>query len=164
MFAIGDFVVYGSNGICEVKDLAPIDIPGMSSDRMYYHLSPIGTKESRVYSPVDNTKVVMRAVLTAEDAKSIIDRIGDIPELEIVSDKLMEVKYKETIASCDIEQLIGMIKTIKKKQQKRQEEGKKITATDERYLKKAEESVCGEFSFVLKLDKSEVEKMLKEGR
>lgn len=164
MFAIGDFVVYGSNGICEVKDIAPIDIPGVPSDRLYYHLSPVGTRESRVYSPVDNTKVVMRAVLTAKDAKAIIDSIGDIPELEIVSDKLMEVKYKEAIASCDVKQLIGMIKTIRRKQQMRHEEGKKITATDERYLKKAEDSVFSEFAIIFKLDKSEVEKMLKEGR
>ncbi len=156
MFAIGDLVVYGSNGICEVKDIAPVDIPGASSERMYYYLSPVGAKESRIYSPVDNVKVVMRHVISKEEALGIIDNIGEIPELEIVTDKLMEMKYKEVIASCDIRELIGMIKTIKKKQEKRHAEGKKITATDERYFKKAEEALVNELGISLSLDRDAV--------
>lgn len=157
MFAIGDYVVYGSNGICMVKDISRIDIPGALSDRMYYLLSPVGTKESKIYSPVDNTKVIMRRILTLEEANSLLQEMKDIPELPVVNDKLMELKYKEVISSCDLKQLVGMIKTIKKKQNKRLSEGKKITATDERYLKRAEDCLFNELTIVLGKDRDEVE-------
>lgn len=157
MFAVGDYVVYGSNGICMVKDISKIDIPGAPSDRMYYLLSPIGLKESKIYSPVDNTKVIMRSVLTKDEANVLLKEIHTIPEMAEVNDKMMELKYKEALASCDLKQLVSLIKTIKKKQQKRMDEGKKITSTDERYLKKAEDALFDELTIALSKDREEVE-------
>lgn len=160
MFAVGDYVVYGSNGICMVKDITNIDIPGAPSDRMYYLLLPIGLKESKIYSPVDNTKVIMRSVLTADEANALLKEIDAIPEMMEVNDKMMESKYKEAIASCDLKQLVSLIKTIKKKQQKRLDEGKKITSTDERYLKKAEDALFDELTIALGKGREEVESFL----
>lgn len=157
MFAVGDYIVYGSNGICQVKEISKIDMPGAPSDRIYYLLSPVGTKDSKIYSPVDNTKVVMRSVLTVDEANKLLKEMKDIPELPIVNDKLMELKYKEIISSCDLKQLVSLIKTIKKKQNKRLSEGKKITSTDERYLKKAQTSLFNELMIVLGKEQSEVE-------
>lgn len=156
MFAVGDYVVYANNGICMVKDITQIDIPGAPSDRMYYLLSPVGTRESTIYSPVDNTKVVMRSILSKDEANELLAGITDIPEMEVVNDKMMELKYKEAIASCDAKNLVSMIKTIYKKQLKRESEGKKITATDERYMKKAEENLLNELAISLGKEKREI--------
>ncbi|MGN0160460.1 MAG: CarD family transcriptional regulator [Lachnospiraceae bacterium] len=163
MFSIGDYVVYGNNGICVIKDVAPLDLPGMSADNLYYVLSPVGPKESKIYSPVDNQKIVMRGVLTKKEAQSILDNIDSIGELDVVNDKMMEQRYKEIIASCDITRLISMIKTIKSKQALRAQTGKKITATDERFLKRAMDSVYDELAMALEMERSEVEQRLLEG-
>ena len=40
MFQVGDFIVYGSTGVCEVESIGTLDIPGMSKDRVYYTLRP----------------------------------------------------------------------------------------------------------------------------
>lgn len=157
MFAIGEYVIYGSNGICVIKDIAPIDIPGMASDKMYYYLCPVGPKESKIYSPVDNPKVVMRKVLTKDEAQELLNVAPEIPNLPDVGDKQMEVLYKEALASCDVKQLVSLIKTIVVKRNKRIAIGKKITSTDERYLKKAGESLFNELSYALGKEKSEVE-------
>lgn len=156
MFSVGDFIVYGSNGICVVKDISKIDIPGAPSDRNYYLLSPVALKESTIYSPVDNNKVVMRKVLSEKEAEELLGNLEEIQDVPVTNDKLMELKYKEMIASCDLTQLVSLIKTIRKKQEKRISMGKKITSTDERYLRRAEESVCNELMLALKKEREEV--------
>jgi CarD family transcriptional regulator len=157
MFAIGEYVVYGSNGICVVKDIAPIDIPGMASDKMYYYLCPVGLKESKIYSPVDNPKVVMRKVITREEAQELMEEFSDIPRLPEVGDRQLELQYKEVLASCDVKKLVSLIKTIMVKRDRRISMGKKITSTDERYLKKAGDSLYSELAYALDKDRNEVE-------
>lgn len=156
MFTIGDYIVYGNDGICMVKDISQIDIPGAPSGRVYYLLSPVALKESKIYSPVDNAKVIMRKIISKEEAADLIKNMDAIGEIPVTDDKSMEVKYKEMIASCDLEQLISLVKTIRRKQNKRISEGKKITSTDDRYLKRAEEAVCNELMLALDMEREEV--------
>lgn len=40
MFQIGEYVVHGNDGICEVKDITQLELPGGSSKRQYYLLVP----------------------------------------------------------------------------------------------------------------------------
>ena len=40
MFKAGDFVVYGSNGVCRVQKVGTLDSPGVPKDRLYYTLIP----------------------------------------------------------------------------------------------------------------------------
>lgn len=162
MFAIGDYIVYGSNGICQVKDVTTIDMPGATSDRMYYVMAPLSNKESKIFSPVDNCKVVMRAVLTEEEANEIISQCKDIPLLDVVNERMLEMKYREVLASCDIRQLIAMVKTILKKCESRQSMGKKMTSMDERYLKKAEDSLYNELGIALGKTKEELVNLIWE--
>lgn len=156
MFTIGDYIVYGNDGICMVKDISQIDIPGAPSGRVYYLLSPVALKESKIYSPVDNAKVIMRKIISKEEAATLIKNLDAIGEIPVTDDKSMEVKYKEMIASCDLEQLISLVKTIRRKQNKRLNEGKKITSTDDRYLKRAEEAICNELMLALDMEREEV--------
>ena len=78
MFEKGEFIVYGSAGVCEVKDITTLDMKGASKNRLYYILSPSHHKDSKIFTPVDGNKTVMRAVLTKEEADVLIDNIQDI--------------------------------------------------------------------------------------
>jgi CarD family transcriptional regulator len=53
MFEVGDYIVCGSNGICEVQNVSTIDIPDVDPERLYYILQPVYKKSSVVYIPVD---------------------------------------------------------------------------------------------------------------
>lgn len=156
MFTVGDYIVYGTDGICIVKDISQIDIPGAPSGRTYYLLSPVGVRESKIYSPVDNTKVVMRKIISKEEAAELLKKLDAIQEIPVTDDKVMEQQYKEMIASCDLMQLFSLVKTIRKKQNKRISEGKKITSTDDRYLRRAQEAICSELMLALDKDREEV--------
>lgn len=160
MFEKGDFIVYGTNGVCEVKDITTINMKGAPKDRLYYILSPRHHKDSKIFTPVDSEKTVMRAVLTKEEADELINGIPEIEELWVSNDKLREEKYKETMRSCECRDWIKIIKTLYLRKQERIAQGKKTTAMDEKYLRMAEENLYSELSLALEIPKEEMEEYI----
>ncbi|MGN0153437.1 MAG: CarD family transcriptional regulator [Lachnospiraceae bacterium] len=157
MFKIGEYIVYGMNGVCRVEEIGPVNLSGIDSDKEYYTLLPLYTKGSRVFTPVDNQKVVMRPVISKQKVCDLIDEMKDVEEIEVTDDKRRELAYKEALKSCDCRELIRIINTVLKRKEERLAQGKKMSACDERYLKQAQDSLYGEFAISLKIDKSEVE-------
>ncbi|MBE5923365.1 MAG: CarD family transcriptional regulator [Lachnospiraceae bacterium] len=157
MFKIGDYVVYGMSGVCKVEQIGPMEMSGIDSDKEYYTLSPLYTKGSRVFTPVDNKKVVMRSVISKQDACNLIDDFKDFEEIVVTDDKKRELAYKEAIKTCDCKELIRIINTVTKRKEERLALGKKMSACDERYLKQAKDCLFGEFAVSLKISKDEVE-------
>jgi len=157
MFEKGDYVVYGSNGICCVAGITTIDIAGIPKDRLYYILRPEGRTESKIFIPVDNQKSMLRKVISKREAEELIEEIPEIAPLDIDNDKFREEKYKKCIQSCDCRELICIIKTIYLRDKKRMEQGKKAMAVDERYLRLAEENLYTELSMLLGIPKNNME-------
>lgn len=160
MFKVGEYVVYGMNGVCRVEDVSPMSLSGVDSDRLYYTLLPLYTKGSRVYTPVDNKKVVMRRVITKAEVGALIDGWKETVFIEAENDKNREAAYKEALRSCDCKEWIRIIHTATRRKQERLAQGKKMSACDERYLKLAQDSLFGEFAVSLEIEKSEVESYL----
>lgn len=156
MFAKGEMVVYGRNGICRIMDITTMKMEGVPDDRLYYIVVPV-KEGGRIYTPVDNQKIVMRKVLSREEALALIDEIPRIEALWTVNDKLREAAYKDCIKSCDCREWVKIIKTMYLRNQERALQGKRITATDEKYLRLAEESLFAELSLSLAIPKGEIE-------
>lgn len=157
MFSIGEYIVYGLNGVCKVEEIGPMNMSGVESDKIYYTLLPLYTKGSRVFTPVDNQKVVMRPVISKQEACQLIDDMPSIDGIEVIDDKRRELAYKEAVKSCDCRELIRIINTALKRKEERLAQGKKMSACDERYLKQAQDTLYGEFAISLKIDKGEVQ-------
>lgn len=157
MYKIGDFVVYGRTGICEVADITTMKMAGVPKDKLYYILMPCKDKGGKIFTPVDNEKVVIRPVITKEEAEELLNQIPEVEELWIPNEKMRESMYKECIRKCECIELIKIIKTLYIRKQDRIAQGKKITTTDERYLKMAESSLYSELSIALEIPESEME-------
>ncbi|MBO5197148.1 MAG: CarD family transcriptional regulator [Lachnospiraceae bacterium] len=153
MFKKGDYIVYGTTGVCEVMDVTTIDMEGAAKGRLYYILAPHHDKGGKVFTPVDNVRVPMRAILTQEEAARLIEEIPRIEELWIMNDKMREESYKTAMKSADCREWIKIIKTLYLRKQKRIAQGKKTTSMDERYLKLAEENLYSELSIPLGIPK-----------
>lgn len=162
MFQVGDFIIYGSNGVCRVENIGSMEMQGVPSDRMYYTLVPVYEKKSKLFTPVDNAKVVMRPVLTEQEANDLIEHMGEVQVLVIENEKNKELIYKEAFKKCDCLELVRIIKTIHEKKLERQAQGKKITAGDERYFKMAEENLFGELAIALGVEKDEVGTLIEQ--
>ena len=74
MFEVGEYIVYGCKGVCQVEEITHIDIPGSNKDRLYYVLAPLEDRNGKIYAPTDNAKVAMRKVITRQEAEQLIDR------------------------------------------------------------------------------------------
>lgn len=157
MFRVGDYVVYGMNGVCRVEAIGPMSLVGVDQDKDYYTLEPVYTKGSRVFTPVDNQKVIIREVADREEILALIDEISEIDVIDGVDDKRRELAYKEAIRSCDCREWIRVVNTVKKRKEERLAMGKKMSACDERYLKIAQDHLFGEFAIGLEIEKDEVE-------
>ena len=162
MFEKGEYVVYGNTGVCEVVEITTLNMKEATRNRLYYVLNPCHQKESKIFTPVDSDKTVMRAVLTKGEANMLIHNIPDIEELWVSDDKQREVKYKETIRSCECEDWIKVIKALYLRKQERIAQGKKTTAMDEKYLKMAEDNLYSELSIALDVPRDQMEQYITE--
>ncbi|MBQ9030411.1 MAG: CarD family transcriptional regulator [Parasporobacterium sp.] len=156
MFKIGDLIVYGNAGVCRVVEIGKPPLSGIPEGQDYYTLAPYYSEKSVIFTPCNNEKVVMRPIVSKAEADALINRIPDIGFLGITDEKKREECYKETIRSCDPTKFVSIIKTIHARKQQRISEGKKVTASDEKYFQMAEEKLYGELAIALEIDKSKV--------
>lgn len=154
MFKVGDHIIYGSNGVCEVTSVGKLNIS--NDDKLYYTLSPVYSKTSVVYTPVDNEKVVMRKVISKEKAVELVENINTIEILGIDDEKKVEELYKKALRTCDCEEWIKIIRTTNLRIQDRRASGKKVMNSDEKYLKMAEDYLFGELAITLDIDKDNI--------
>lgn len=156
MFQVGDYVVHGNNGVCEVMNIGTLNLTGIPKDKIYYTLCPYHSKGSKIFAPADNQKIIMRPVITKDEAMSLIGNIKNIEFLWIQDDKRRELEYKEAFRKCDCNELVKIIKTIYLRKQSRLAEGKKVTSGDEKYFHLAEDSLYGELAIPLGMEKEKV--------
>ena len=158
MFKKGDFVVNTNNGICEITDIVTLNMSG--TNKQYYMLVPISERTAKVYIPVDLALQRIRLAMNEAEAMALIEDIKNIEETYIENEKERERTYKEALSSRDPKRLIGIIKTLYLRKQKRVTAGKKSTAVDDRYFKLAENHLHCELAFALRVDKSEIHKII----
>lgn len=160
MYQIGELVQYGNSGVCRIEEFVQ-DVPGLPKDTQCYLLIPVSGRDCRIYSPVDSGKVKMRRILSSEEVKKLM---GDAPQigcLAIANEKQCETLYKEELYSIDCHRWVGLLKTLYVRKNARIAAGKKVTATDERYLKNVEDRLKEELSIVIGAEeaKNELEKI-----
>lgn len=156
MFEKGEYIVYGTSGVCKVEDITTMNLEGISKEKLFYTLSPLSQSGGRIFTPVDNQKTLMRPILSQEEAKDLINDIPRIEGLWIVNDKQREMTYRECMRDCDCRGWIKIIKTLYLRKMERTAQGKKVTATDEKYLKLAEDRLYSELSIPLEIPKERI--------
>lgn len=157
MFEKGEYIIYGTTGVCEVMDITTISLDGIPSEKLYYILRPCYKSGSKVFTPVDNQTTPMRKILNRIEASALIDDIPNIQELWVGNDKQREDQYKQAIKSCECIEWIRIIKALYQRSRERIAQGKKITATDERYLRLAQDNLYSELSIPLEIPKEQMD-------
>lgn len=162
MYSKGEYVIYGSNGVCQVGDVTTLNIDNVPKDRKYYVLYP-NNNGGVIYVPVDVASSRMRRVITRSEAEELIKRIPTIKPIEVSNERLLDEIYKKCIHSNECTEWIRLIKCIYDRKQLRLSEGKKITATDEKYMRMAEDALYLELGTALNMEKGQVlEYIIKE--
>lgn len=162
MYNIGDYVIKIPEGICKVENVGHFEISGMNKNKEYYLLVPLKDNKTKIYMPVGNAEGRIRSVITKADAMKFIKSIPDIHKKDISNEKMREHEYREAILSGDNSKVVSLLKLIYTRKQERSKQGKKITATDDKYFKQAEDLLYSELSFVLKVPKENMEQFIED--
>lgn len=147
MFEIEDKVVYGVIGVCVVEDINTPPIKGIDGD--YYFLQPVYDSKGIIYSPVKNTKVLMRNIIDVKTCKKYIERAKNCKKDEAMNVKVMPIQYDEMIKSQDVEKLMHLIRSLYNVKNERAKDLRKMKSADSRMLLTARKLLYGEFAVVL---------------
>ena len=156
MFHIGQKVIYGVHGVCEI---IAVDVQRINRKNIeYFVLTSVDQPGSRFYIPTHNETALMklRPLLTKEQIESILLTQQGGDDLWIADENKRKQHYKELICSGDRAALVGMVRCIYKHRKQQEAEGRKIHLSDEDFLKEAEKLLCAEFSIILGISKNDV--------
>ena len=156
LFQINDTVVYGVHGVCRIEDITMKEFMGTSKE--YYVLKPVNDSTVTLYVPKHNDKLIekMRKILSEQEVYRLITTMPEQEALWFQNENERKEQYKKVITKGDHGELIGIIKAIYLQKQRREEEGKHLYISDERFLKEAERILYDEFQYVLNIKKEEV--------
>ncbi|MDL2293129.1 hypothetical protein LJC60_00695 [Ruminococcaceae bacterium OttesenSCG-928-D13] len=150
MFSVGDTVIYGSMGVCSITDICVPDMPGAS--RECYVLVPQYVPNSKVYAPVENNPVVIRYLLTADQAESLIDSLPGITMFPVTGEKqAMYETYRGAIKSTDCVSLARLIKTLHQRKQHTLEQKRVVPSAEKEFFDTAERMLYGEIAAAMRM-------------
>ena len=152
-YKAGDYVKYGVNGVCLVKDIQELSFTGGAASK-YYVLSTNTNSSTVIYVPVGNENLTskMRRILTKEQIDATLTEV-DSHEIEWIENRKERIERFQTILNNgDTVDLLRLIACIYKHKQSVIKQGKKFSLTDEGFMQQAESIIENEFSFVLDIE------------
>lgn len=160
MFKINYYVVYGSTGVCEVKDIKREK--SNNEEVEYYILNPVYDRRMTIKTPVLNRKVLMRDIMTKEDVSLLINKISDNEVISIENARERIEAFKSIVRNGTSDDLIKVINTIKIDKEEKLSIGKKLNKTEEDIMISAKKKLYEEFAIVLDIPIEEVSSYIKE--
>lgn len=149
MYEIGERVLYGIHGICDVTAVEERTV-----DRKkvrYLVLEPTEQTGARFLVPTHNEAALakLRPILTREDLECLIRSDAVKQDAWIADENQRKQRYRELISSGDRAELIRMVGTLHRHRQEQLAAGRKFHLCDENFLRDAEKLLSAEFSMVL---------------
>ena len=162
MYSIGDYVMKANTGVCKIDQIVMRSLAEGMEEKEYYVLIPVDDPRAKVFVPVASEKSNMRRAMGEQEAKDFIDSIPVIDVKWIENDKSREQEYKNAMRSNDPVHLVGIIKNLYLRNIERENQGKKVTAVDDRYFKMAENALNSELAHALGIKKDDIRELIAE--
>lgn len=159
MYKKGDIIVYGKSGVCIVDDICEVEF---GLEGLCYKLRPYDDQQNAIYVSVDNDKIMMRNVISAEKAREIIDQMGECPAIFPKNDKERAELVKETLNSDDMSKWMQLLKGLYIEREKRMRMRKSLKYKDEKVFNFLENFIMGELSVALDIPKYKIYDMIAE--
>ena len=157
-YKIGEYVVYGSNGICRINDIRDMTLSPIIGERNYYVLEQINAKLSTIYVATDNETLCakMRYVLSEKEILDILHGAKENSIGWIEDRKSRSQAFYDILHGGSHEDRLLMIRCIYIKGRELSENHKKLSDSDAAILRSAEKTVREEFAFALDIEPEEV--------
>jgi len=157
MYESGDLVVYGNTGVCRVEQVVRPYTRGAEREKDFYQLNPL-YQDGVIYTPVEGGKVPMRPVMSAEEARGLIDRIPSV-QAEPCRERTLQLlaqRYQSALSSGSCLDLLKLTMSVHAKRREAEERNRRLGAVDEKYGRQAERLLFGELAVALHISMDEV--------
>lgn len=152
MFKIGDFIVYGCDGVFEIVGIESKCFAGMNQENDYYILKSKENNNNKLFVPTNNEILCskIKKILKYEEISALIKKNDTIVNW-ISDNKLRSKYYKEVINSYDREAMVALVKYLYEIKNNKQGLTKRLYSIDEDALKKMSFALFSELSHIIKI-------------
>ena len=157
-FEVGQYVVYGTNGICIVDSIEMMSFTSEMPKEMYYVLRQHRHSETCFFVPLKYEELVskLREPMRREDIEDMLMGLSD-DDVKWMNDRRARGDYFKSILNEGVGgHLLNMIICIYEKKRELARQGKKLSVTDTTTLRSAEKLVEEEFAWALGMDPQDV--------
>lgn len=160
----GEYVRYANNGVCLIEDIRSDSPRGKGKE--FYVLKPVGAPSSTIFVPLDNETLLARMgrLPTREEVDELILSVGDTGLAWVDNRKDRAALFQNLVKTNDLRELMGLARCIAQKKQELLSRGKKLSASDEGILRRAETLIENELAFVLCLPMDQVRSYIQAKR
>jgi len=162
MFALGDKIVYGSEGVYTVSEYtrSPFD---NKDERVFYLLRPLhGSASNVIVTPSEGGSTVMREIMTRDEALALVERVPKIEEIAVEKERLRRDVYREFLKSATADNFVSLIKTVRARREVFFAQKRRLSEADTDFESRAKHCLFGELSVVLDVTVDEAERLILE--
>ena len=161
MFQSGDWVLYGSHGVCRVIGTEKQLVNRKRTE--YLVLEPLAQNESRFYLPMGNSVAMdkLKPVLSESELRDLLTSSQVRQDCWIREENLRKQHYRDLISSGDRISILQMIHSLYRYKEAQFAAGKKFHQCDDNFLRDAEKLIVSEISLVFRISKEEARDYLR---
>ncbi|MDE6687048.1 MAG: hypothetical protein K2J95_06435 [Lachnospiraceae bacterium] len=132
-YKIGDYVLYGFSGACQVVEIGPLSFGG--PDKLYYSLKPVYDSRSTIYVPLNKEDEIVRKVITKPEAEEVLEKITQCQPDNMTFER---DACEEVLKSGDNVEVSRVIKQLRNLRKENRKSHKGLNISEERILRDAE--------------------------
>ncbi len=155
MFSIGEYVMYGAEGVCRIVGIEELDLTGETSP--YYRLAPESDRSSTIFVPIANSILTdrIKPMLTEDEARALLGEKSDGIFEWVENTNLRKTRYQEIVNGGDRRKTLALVRELHARQKKIKGTGQRFSITDEHYYKLAQKLLFDEFSRIIPVTQAE---------
>ena len=169
MFSPGDTVVYRHH-VCEIAAVRE----AYFDNKDYLELHALFENSLKLFVAIDDAhEPTLRPVMTRKKALDLVDSIAEVEGIDeealkpsantpTLLERRVKEEYDKHLKTFAPEDLIPIMKSVHQRTTRRENAGRRITATDKRYFDLAEGLLCDELSVALDIPRDNVKDFLIE--
>ena len=155
MYQVGNYVVYGIQGVCKVAGTETRK--GKEKVTEYLILESVEKADLRYYIPTNNETAMgkLQAVLQPQQMKTILASDEIRKDCWIPEENQRKQYYRDLISHGDRISILQMIYSLYKHKHHQLETGRKFHQCDDIFLRDAERLLCREIALVMEMSHEE---------
>ena len=149
MYQVGQQVVYGIHGVCEILD---VEIKTVDRKKIsYFVLTPVDQPGARFYVPAENPVALAKLskLLTLQEMEALLASVDNSKNAWIADENRRKLRHRELLSSGDRKAILEMVCALHIHRNEQLQKGKKFHLCDENFLHDAEKLLCSEVSLVM---------------